>query len=65
MFSSAKAFTAACIAAISDLAVADQPVHCKLSKNKSRVLKHDSVIRCKESNCGVLDLRSFQRGRTS
>jgi len=29
MFSYTKAFTVACIAAISPIALADQPVHCK------------------------------------
>ena len=56
MFSSAKAFTVACIAAITDLALADQPVHCKWSKKISSVLIYDSFIRCQESSCGVLDL---------
>ena len=44
MFSSTKAFTLACIAAISNVALADQPVHCKYLPKASSNQKLTRII---------------------
>ena len=65
MFGTLKTLAAACIAALSPMVFADQPVHCKYTSTQMKSNRNMIAFRFEESSCRLLDIRGVTWGHRS